>query len=491
MSDIKILKKEQLLIIAVFLSFFLLRLYKLGFHDFWYDEMGTFDYAKYPWGHWNAPLYYILLHFWTKIFGFSEISLRFPSVIFNFLAIVFTYLLAKKLFTKKIAILASFFMGISPLQLWYAQEARDYSMVLFFATVSTYILFTALEKNKIKYWVYFLVVSIAGMYTSYFYIFLFFGQVIFLTVFKKSLFNFRAIASFLLILISFSLYLEQFLRKFFTVWQGFWIPKPDWQSLVITLENFTLGYNSPGFLYAFSTILICLCFFSVLRLWFKRRDLNNSIVFCATLFIVPIGLVFIFSKLFFSVYLDRGLIIFSPYFYIILAAGIFSINRYSKIIILPVFLTVLVISSYYYFNDFMFAPLKHHIGTYIKKPMKATVRFLDSNVQYDDIVAFTNPASVPFIFNYQKNRPKEYYYFFDPAIFDTRWQRAIAENKNRISLENINKLRAKKIWLISGDWPQNSLIDANSQSVKNYLDKNFKLKNSYEFGGLWVFQYEN
>lgn len=123
--------KETAIIIFVFAVALALRLYHLGFHDFWYDEIGTINYVKHPWYNWNAPLYYILLHFWTKLFGISEFSLRLPSAIFSFLTVVTTFILGKNLFGKKAGILASVLIGLSSFHLWYAQEARDYSMVLF------------------------------------------------------------------------------------------------------------------------------------------------------------------------------------------------------------------------------------------------------------------------------------------------------------------------------------------------------------------------
>src|SRR3989338_2125771 len=108
---------QALAVLLLFSIFFFLRLYKLGYHDLWYDEICTIGYAKYPWGNWNAPLYWIILHFWIKIFGISEFSLRFPSLIFSFLSVILVFLLGKKLFGKQAGIIASIFIGLSPFHL--------------------------------------------------------------------------------------------------------------------------------------------------------------------------------------------------------------------------------------------------------------------------------------------------------------------------------------------------------------------------------------
>ena len=52
----------------------------------------------------------------------------------------------KNLFNKKVGIIASIFIGLSPFHLWYAQEVRDYSTVLFLGTFASYLLFKAIEK---------------------------------------------------------------------------------------------------------------------------------------------------------------------------------------------------------------------------------------------------------------------------------------------------------------------------------------------------------
>ena len=233
---------RTLSIVFIFFIFFLLRIYHLGFHDFWYDEIGTIGYAQYPWGNWNAPFYWILLHFWIRLFGISEFSLRFPSLIFSFFSVILIFLLGKNLFNQRIGLFASLLMGFSPFHLWYAQEARDYSMVLFFGTLSSYLLYKAVEIKKFKFWFLFVLFSIMGLYTNYFFIFLFIVQALYITVFSRSLrLNAKHIFYFLIITLGFLPYLSRFLSKFFYIERGFWIPQPSINSLVVTIE--TVSYT--------------------------------------------------------------------------------------------------------------------------------------------------------------------------------------------------------------------------------------------------------
>ncbi|MBU2062783.1 MAG: glycosyltransferase family 39 protein, partial [Candidatus Omnitrophica bacterium] len=213
---------------GVFLIAFALRLFRLGYHDFWYDEIGSVGYALCPWNHWNAPLYGIVLHFWVKIFGVSEFSLRMPSLIFSFLSVVLIFFFGKELFNKKTGLIAASLMALSPFHLWYAQEARDYSMLLFFGLLSSCFLFKALKNPDGKNWIFFLLASLAGLYANYFFIFLFIAQGRYVGMFKKAAFSLKTVICFLLVILWFTLYLPRFLEKFYFVWAGFWLPKPEW-----------------------------------------------------------------------------------------------------------------------------------------------------------------------------------------------------------------------------------------------------------------------
>jgi uncharacterized membrane protein len=107
-----------------------LRIYKLGAHDLWYDEALSAIRSGYsvrelmqssdPY----LSFYYILLHFWRLVFGDGEFALRFPSLIFGVLSIIFIYKLGKILVDKNSGLFVALLLSISPLHIWYAQEAR-------------------------------------------------------------------------------------------------------------------------------------------------------------------------------------------------------------------------------------------------------------------------------------------------------------------------------------------------------------------------------
>ncbi len=86
----------------------------------------------------HPPLYYLFMKLWTNIFGYSEIALRFPSIIFSLLAGWFVYLIGKRLVNKKVGLWPAAFFLFNPLIVYYSQEARMYMMVTFLLTAAVY-----------------------------------------------------------------------------------------------------------------------------------------------------------------------------------------------------------------------------------------------------------------------------------------------------------------------------------------------------------------
>lgn len=490
-SKLKNKKSWQFLgMIIIFSVFFLLRLYRLGYHDFWYDEAGTVFYAQHPWGNWNAPLYWILLHFWIKLFGISEFSMRFPSLIFSFLSVVLVFIMGRKLFNKRVGIIASIIMGLSPFHIWYAQEARDYSMLLFFGMLSSWLVYKAINEKRLKIWAFFILASIAGLYTNYFFIFILIAQLIYIVAVSRQLkLNFRSFIPFLIIGAGFLPYLRLFLNKFFAVWQGFWLGKPGIYSLRITLENFMLGYNASTPFYLCVDILIVIVFIiAIVKL--KRNQTMPGMVFCLYLFLIPVIAAFVFSRVFFSVYLDRGLIIASPYFYLILAVGLAGLNRRFLRLAIPVVLFFLICTSLYgYYKNWMFTDTFHHTGVHLKKPIKPVAEFIEDNLEEGDLVVFTNQSVMPSFSFYSAEKIDYNFLFVHGDAYYPFSGKEIHEDRFRISVNSLEGLGFDRLWVISCNWPRDGNLDKNSKSVIEWLDSRFEQDLVREFDGLWVRRY--
>src|SRR3989344_6980729 len=101
-----------------------LRLVNLD-QSLWWDEAINVVYAKsssfwwfitkYPVGDFHPPGWFAILWVWSRIFGFSEIAVRLPSVILVVATVWLTYLLGKELFSRKAGLLAALFLTIAPL----------------------------------------------------------------------------------------------------------------------------------------------------------------------------------------------------------------------------------------------------------------------------------------------------------------------------------------------------------------------------------------
>jgi mannosyltransferase len=111
----------------------------------------------------NPPLYYLTLKIWMTIFGSSEISMRTMSLLFFCGTLYVVYLILNEILhlSSKKSIIYMLLFAFNPLLIYYAFEARMYTMFAFFATLSFYAFYT----RKITLYV---VATALGLYTHYF-----------------------------------------------------------------------------------------------------------------------------------------------------------------------------------------------------------------------------------------------------------------------------------------------------------------------------------
>ena len=74
--------------------------------------------------------YYVVLHYYARIFGLSEISLRSLSVIFSLTTLALVYAIGLEMFDDNTALAASAMWAFNPLAVAFAHTARMYSMLI-------------------------------------------------------------------------------------------------------------------------------------------------------------------------------------------------------------------------------------------------------------------------------------------------------------------------------------------------------------------------
>lgn len=142
----------------------------------WFDEafsayltkFNFIDIVRYTATDVHPPLYYWLLKIWTSMFGTTELAFRSMSLFFAGVAIVFGYLLVKRLFGRKAAWTSLAFLVISPMLVRYGQEARMYTMVASIGLAGTYVLTIAMESKRRRPWIVYGILVALGMLTHYF-----------------------------------------------------------------------------------------------------------------------------------------------------------------------------------------------------------------------------------------------------------------------------------------------------------------------------------
>ena len=122
-------------------------------------------------GDFHPPLYYMFMSFWSNIFGFSEISLRMPSVIFSLVAGWYVYKIGKEIKNKPFGLWSALFFLFNPLTIYYSQEVRMYMMATMLLSISLYYFLLFLKENKFspfsKNIIYFNLFSALAMFVFY------------------------------------------------------------------------------------------------------------------------------------------------------------------------------------------------------------------------------------------------------------------------------------------------------------------------------------
>jgi mannosyltransferase len=145
------------LVIIITLIGGLLRVILLGSKGMWLDETFSVWLANHSVGdmlQWivkidqHPPLYYLLLHYWIALNGDTPYYARQLSVLFGAGTIPVIYLIGKRISGAVVGLAAAVLLALSPFNIYYAQETRMYTFLMFNAAVAIYALVRLLTDSR-------------------------------------------------------------------------------------------------------------------------------------------------------------------------------------------------------------------------------------------------------------------------------------------------------------------------------------------------------
>jgi len=426
----------------------------------------------------HPPLYYLVLKLWTDIFGYSELSLRLPSVIFGVGTVALVYLIAKRMVAKSVIlypILSAIFLATSPFHIYYSQEARMYSLSAFLVSLVFYLFLKLTNEDKYINWFYFALSVVLLAFSDYVPVFVFpVFWIMALGVNKKG-WRIKFLLSHIPLLILGALWVPTFIHQ---SGRGAWLlfTLPAWGGLaggatlkqaLLIISKFVLGrisFSNKTMYY----ILIFLASIPFGYLFFKSFQKIKNIRYVFLWFIAPLILGFVASfKTPIFIYFRFLYVV--PAFYLIIAWGVLGIsNSHLKKAPIVLILTVNLLGlAIYYFDK-----------NQQREEWRQSVKFVEEIVKENEVIVFNYPE--PFA-------PYKWYKESDNVAFGATDSISADGEKTSLKTQNIVSKKDGVYYFEYLD----DITDPESIVIDSLKNEGFKVKEVYNFRGVGqVFYYK-
>ncbi len=157
-----------------------IRLPTLAEQSFWLDEGYTERLLRMSLGGMlraipktesTPPVYYLLAWVWTHAFGLSEFGVRSLSALAGIATVPVAYAVARRLAGRRAAVIAGLLLAVSPLMVWFSQEARAYALATLLSTVTLLCTVAYLQEEREGWLIGWAVTAALGLATHYFVLF--------------------------------------------------------------------------------------------------------------------------------------------------------------------------------------------------------------------------------------------------------------------------------------------------------------------------------
>lgn len=419
----------------------------------------------------NPPLYFILIHFWVKIFGISEFGVRSFSVFFNALATIALFLFAKKHFNAATAVIASILFSFSKLQIYFSLEARSYELVAFLTIFSFNLFLNLLQKPSYKSGISLGVINALLIYSHFITGFIVIVQLAFGLFYGLIPGNKNRISKVIIsTAVTLLLFAPWTLNLIANIPKegSYWLEKPSFYNLKGLFIDFSNGKLMTVLVALL--ILIGIGYFSKKYLRDKKLTQEHyNFILLLSWFIIPVIIDYIVAYIT-PVFLTKYLLYSSIGMYLLIAyiLSVLPENGFYKNIIIPCLLLIFIGSS--------------KLKIEKTEDWKATSSYIKNTASAEDITYLTDYCIyMPFTYYYDKN-----------AFTTIDSVNVLLASKKiypvgELTMEQVSKhLSSGKIFLV-----QSHVVNPESEkSPMKVLAKNFRSIEQKKFGDISVTVYE-
>jgi mannosyltransferase len=369
-------------------------LFRIGFNSLWFDETFSWLVAQRSVSAiltqrlepFLPPLYHVLLHFWIGL-GQTEVDLRLLSAICGITTVPIMYFLGRDLFSPATGWAAALLSALLPFQIYYAQEARPYALVMLLSVLVLWAFVRAWKSNTYRAWIGFGLLAGLGLYAHYFlilWLLVFHGFSILAETRGQRRWRMLLLSDALAMLIAGPQMLSAWVQMR-RVTSDFWVAPPSPLQPVKTLDYLIFGHTTPLSLVPVALFLVLsILTMTILAAFRMRGETRQWLLLMLALVLIPMFLVLLFSWFIEPLYLDRSFSLVSPAYLLLLAWGFAHPPQHSPVPLLYAGLAVVIgisLSNYYLWPD----PAK--------PPFREVSAVLKTHSQQEDVVLHLHDSS--------------------------------------------------------------------------------------------------
>jgi mannosyltransferase len=433
--------------------------------SFWLDEGASVALARLPWPAFidrlstheaNMAVYYFLLRPWLY-FGNSEFWIRTLSVLPGIATIPVVYAIGKKLFDRRIGLAASLLLSVHVGHVAYSQEARGYSLAVFFASISCLYFLRIMDDGHAADLALYVLFTALAVYTHFFAGLIVAAQFLSLAALDPQLIpRRRLLVSFVCIVILCVPAAAFALSK--DVGQLAWVPKTSLKELHHTATLLT-GNGPVLILY----LLLWLAAMNAALATWRKRSINSwRYAFVLSWLFTPLILILLISPRK-PILAPRFLLASVPAAVLLCALGVFRLHRFTlrtASLTLVVLVSVAALAGYY---------------RKPKEDWRGVTQYVLSHAQPTDLV-LTYPRWDAVAVDYYRSR---FANSTAPTFEELPFNDTTA----------VTRLAPQpRVWLIIYDWRLHQ--DPSAQRVRQLLDQSYKESAEQHFGDIDVLRFD-